>query len=289
MALAASIATPALALEARQAFAFMLATYERTADQCNYADSVRQSMARLDAQNAQGDVAGWAELKARGHAALDNLDGIMPLNMDWTSCSSVGGMLAEWAAIAAVTQAMESVGGTAGLQTPANAQPERPIAVDEDRAAVVNSEDPTTAYAFGLWLVTPLIEVQGGCAMTSPLDPRTKLVALARPGDVLQMGIVTTDAALLNVVGTDLSVVVDTKAVPVGTPQTDHRSVVWFDGRRADQFGIAADFASAEWLEITLNGKKLTRQLKDFAGASAELSDCAERSLPHASADWLLR
>lgn len=272
-ALGAGIATPATALDARQAFAFMVAAYERTADQCNYADSVRLSMARLDVQNATGDVAGWAELKASGSAALDSLEGIMPLNVDWTSCSSVGGMLADWAAIAAVSQAMEA--STAALRTPAAAADEAEANV-ELLAQIINGDN--ASYAKGAdWRFRSLeAETQAGCRMTAALDSTTQLIVVKRPGDQTQFGIATTNRGLLNPPTTQFSATIDGRTLNVNPPETNHGTVAWFAGRGTD---LADQIRGGRLLEVKLNRWSFRLLVEGFGNHYDKLAGCSMNSL----------
>lgn len=266
-----------MALDGREAYAFMVATFEKTADQCNYADNVRASMAQIDSQFAKADKDTWTGLKLRGRTALTDLETILPLNVDWSSCTSVGELLTTWASIAAVSSIMEMSDAPVDLGMDTGAAP-----VVDDIARLLNAGGSTVgakpdvpkATTNTPWTITPLTgEVQGGCLLSVPLDATTDFIAVSRPGDLMQAGLLTTDQSLLIPQNVGLSVWVDNRQMRLTPPVTDHSRVVWFDRADSD-IGFSAIFVSARRMEITVNNRTLNLMLDGLIDAGNQLMRC---------------
>lgn len=272
----AGLITPAAALDGREAYAFLVSTYEKTADQCNYAADVRASMAQIDSQFTKADKDTWTGLKLRGRTALTDLETILPLNVDWSSCTSVGELLTTWASIAAVTSIMEMD------QTPIDLGMGDTHDSDNDDlanqiAAMINEETArgkALAKANTPWTITPLAsEVQGGCLLTIPLDADADFIAVSRPGDLMQTGLRTNDPTLLKPEHVGLAIWVDNKQMRLQPPVTDHSHVVWFDRADSDM-GFAAIFVSARRMEITLNSRTFNLMFDGLTDAGNQLMRC---------------
>lgn len=272
----ASLITPAAALDGREAYAFLVSTYEKTADQCNYAADVRASMAQIDSQFTKADKDTWTGLKLRGRTALTDLETILPLNVDWSSCTSVGELLTTWASIAAVTSIMEMDQTPIDIGMGTTPDPDDDAAA-QDIAAMINEETARAeaqAKANTPWTITPLdSEVQGGCLLTIPLDADTDFIAVSRPGDLMQTGLRTNDPTLLKPEHVGLGIWVDNKQMRLQPPVTDHSHVVWFDRADSDM-GFAAIFVSARRMEITLNGRTFNLMFDGLTDAGNQLMRC---------------
>jgi len=290
--IAGALATPAAALDARQAFAFMVATYEQTETACNYADSVRASMERLNTRFSASDPSGWAELKSRGVDALGQLEGIMPLNMEWDSCSSVGGLLADWAPIAAVSLAMEGNDGAGEASGKPDSDPKPQLdtlaeaqADADDIITIING--PSTAYATRAdWTITTMDgETQGGCRMATAIDVGTNLIVVKRPGADAQFGIASAKAQMMMSPNIRLAITIDGRALAIATPETNFSSLAWFVGNGRD---LAEQIDGGRLLEVALNGYSFRLLVEGFATRHRDLVACAESALRIANPTDLL-